>query len=182
MATAKQRRRYAEEILFANCMTAAGLVAKEGQFLAVNTAYCDLLGYSEVELTSMTFEEVTENRDGSADREMADKVADGEITSYEMEKRYLTKRSMVVWVRLRVDAVRDSKGEFLCFLAQAVRLTPATTQEPTLTAPLSQPAVPNEVALVVWAKKNWPLLLWILGGLSGLLGSALQVALGNSSK
>ena len=167
--------------MFKHCITAAGLVKTNGEFLAVNDAYCDLLGFSSAELVGRTFQSVTAHGDSGPDSEMAEKVASGQISSYEMEKRYLTKRNHVVWVLLRVDAVKDSAGNFLCFLAQARKLAPHRDEPVHLDEIVPQdttPAVPKEVAMIAWAKANWPLLLWILSGIAALVGTILKAAFG----
>jgi len=152
-------------------MTGAALVEKDGTFVTANEAYCSILGYANSELAGKRFQEVTYPGDTEYDEEMASRVAAGQIESYTMTKRYVTKRSSVVWVRLRVDALRDGDGQFLCFLAQCHPL------EPIPAAAVATPTsgtIPREVALLVWVKANWPVLLWVLSGLAAVLGYALQ--------
>lgn len=94
------------------------IVNKEGNFLYVNAALCDLLGYNKEELLSKKFQEITHRDDLLADETMANKVAEGEESSYTMIKRYLTKTYGVIWVKLKVTGVYADDGVFEVFFTQ----------------------------------------------------------------
>lgn len=167
------RKPAAFELLWERCLTGAALVERDGRFVTANESFLRLLGYTSSELTELRFQSVTYPGDAPHDEEMAARVAAGTIESYTMTKRYLTKRSEVVWVRLRVDALRSpDDGAFVCFLAQAQPLGPVAAAVPAPAG--AHDGVPLDVAWLVWAKTNWPILLWILSGLAALLGFGLQ--------
>ncbi|HEY9647697.1 MAG TPA: PAS domain S-box protein, partial [Chroococcidiopsis sp.] len=94
------------------------LVSLEGRCLKANAALCNFLGYSEVELRQLTFQDLTYAGDLVRDREIADRVFAGEIDSFTIEKRYVTKQGTVVWGFLSSALVRDVHNQPLYFVSQ----------------------------------------------------------------
>ena len=94
------------------------LISLDGHWLKVNHALSDLIGYTEQELKAKTFQEITHPEDLDADLNYVDKMLTGEITSYQMEKRYFHKSGNIVWVLLSVSLVRDGEGKSQYFIAQ----------------------------------------------------------------
>src|SRR5262249_18608793 len=76
------------------------LVAPDGRFLQVNDALCSIVGYSQQELLSKTFQDITHPLDLEADLEYVRQLLGGETDTYQMEKRYYHKLGHVVWVLL----------------------------------------------------------------------------------
>ncbi|MEO6457167.1 MAG: PAS domain S-box protein [Chloroflexia bacterium] len=89
----------------------------------VNSALCELLGYSEQELTSMTFVEFTHPEDVEADLKLAGQILQGEIPSLTVEKRYLTKNQDIVWAQLSVALMRDKVGNIVYGLSMMEDIT-----------------------------------------------------------
>jgi PAS domain S-box-containing protein len=75
-------------------------VGKDYRILRVNSALCQLLGYSEAELLQLSFPEITHPDDRGADLELAARLFRREIPFYRMRKRYLKKNGEIIWVRL----------------------------------------------------------------------------------
>jgi two-component system, sensor histidine kinase and response regulator len=94
------------------------LVSLTGQWLKVNQALCDSIGYSVKELRGKTFQEITHPEDLAADLANVRQLLDGEIGSYKMEKRYFHKDGRVVWVSLGVSLLRDKQNKPLYFISQ----------------------------------------------------------------
>jgi two-component system, cell cycle sensor histidine kinase and response regulator CckA len=94
------------------------VVATDGRFLHVNHSLCELVGYSRDELLAGTFQQITHPDDLDADLALVRQVLDGEIRSYQLEKRYLKKDGGVAWVLLSVSLVRDEHNFPLHFIAQ----------------------------------------------------------------
>jgi two-component system cell cycle sensor histidine kinase/response regulator CckA len=99
------------------------LVSLEGCFLRVNSAFCRMLGYSENELLSMTFGEVTHPDDLSASNEWVRNLLSGKSTSIDLEKRYLNKTGNVVWGIVRAFLLRDAGGHPLFFSTSVQDIT-----------------------------------------------------------
>jgi PAS domain S-box-containing protein/diguanylate cyclase (GGDEF)-like protein len=99
------------------------LIRPDGRWLKVNRALCDLVGYSEAELLTRSFQDITCPEDLEKGREKLRRMIAGEIRSYEMEKRYLHARGHLVTVVLNVSLVRDVQGQPLYFISQIQDIT-----------------------------------------------------------
>jgi PAS domain S-box-containing protein len=100
------------------------LVSPEGRFLEVNRALCGILGYTEGELLAKTFQDLTHPDDLEVDRDLVRQLLANEITTYQVEKRYICKDEHVAWVRVTVSLVHDAKGDPLYFVFQLQDITP----------------------------------------------------------
>ncbi len=86
-------------------------VAPDGTWLRVNRKFCTITGYSEPELCSLTFGDITHPDDVDADRAQASSLLRGEITTYSMEKRYIRKDGDSIWVNLTVSLANGEDGK-----------------------------------------------------------------------
>ncbi|MBG1245001.1 PAS domain S-box protein [Nostoc sp. NZL] len=96
--------------MFNQAAVGISLVALDGQFLQINSALCEITGYSHEELIQMNFEEITHPDDLEVDWDNARRVLAKEISGYSLEKRYIRKDGSIVWVNLTSSAVWDAKG------------------------------------------------------------------------
>src|ERR1700730_4500647 len=94
------------------------LVAPDGRWLRVNPSLCRIVGYSPEELLATTFQAITHPADLDADIEYVQRMLEGSIPHYQMEKRYLRKDGHLVWILLSVSLVRDGGGQPLYFVSQ----------------------------------------------------------------
>jgi len=78
----------------------ATLDSLSGRFTQVNDTYCDITGYSEEEMLDRTFQELTHPDDLQADMDHMQLLLAGQVSSFQMEKRYIRKNGAVVWVNL----------------------------------------------------------------------------------
>ncbi|MEO8627563.1 MAG: PAS domain S-box protein, partial [Betaproteobacteria bacterium] len=74
-------------------------------------------------MLSMTFQSITHPDDLGADLSQVQRLLDGEIKSYQMEKRYRRVDGEFVFVLLNASLVRDAKGAPLHFIAQIQDVT-----------------------------------------------------------
>jgi PAS domain S-box-containing protein len=131
--TAEHSLRESEQRLrltFEHAPIGEALVELDGRWRRVNAAVTALTGYSETELQGMTFQDITHPDDLDL-HHLAQLVA-GEITSYQIEKRYFTASGATVWVLLSVTLVRDDELEPLYFIAQIQDITDAKRQRDAL--------------------------------------------------
>lgn len=91
-------------------------VAPDGRWLRVNRKLCDIVGYSEAELLTKTFQEITHPDDLPADLAETQKLIDGTLDTFTIEKRYLRKDKSSVWVNLTVSCARDGNGKLKHFI------------------------------------------------------------------
>ncbi|WP_455377741.1 PAS domain S-box protein, partial [Petrachloros mirabilis] len=107
-------------------------VALDGRWLKVPPSLCKLLGYSESELLAGTFMNVTHPDDVEADWSQCQRVIQGEIKSFQLEKRYIRKDKEVVWVYLNCSGVYDTAGRLLHFLTYIKDITDRKRAEQSL--------------------------------------------------
>ncbi len=117
-ARAAQRSRDATfEAVFANAPIGIAVVGLNGTFERVNKALCRITGYEEQQLAELTFQDITHPDDLNADVHEATRLLNGEITSYQMDKRYYAVDGHLIWVRLSASIVRDDAGQPRHFIA-----------------------------------------------------------------
>jgi PAS domain S-box-containing protein len=83
----------------------------EGRLTQVNQKFCDLVGYSEAELRSTHFADITHPDDLASDQVQVIRLLTGESSSFTMEKRYIHADGTPVWVNLSGSLVHNASGE-----------------------------------------------------------------------
>ena len=68
------------------------LEGKDHHFTNVNSALCQMVGYSDAELLQMSFIDITHPDDRQTDVELAERLFKGEVPFYHLRKRYVKKR------------------------------------------------------------------------------------------
>ncbi|MCL1474563.1 PAS domain S-box protein [Argonema antarcticum] len=96
--------------IFEQAAVASSISAPSGQLLRVNQKLCDFLGYTESELLSKTFQEITHPDDLEMDLRYYRQVLTGKIQTYSLEKRYIRKDRRLRWGNLTVSGVLEGDG------------------------------------------------------------------------
>jgi PAS domain S-box-containing protein len=99
------------------------ITAVDGSFLRVNEALCEILGRSPEELSSLTWVDVTDPEDRTAQEAYEDIALAGHTQSLRTENRYLRSDGRLVWTLLSRSLIRDPEGEPLAFICQVVDIT-----------------------------------------------------------
>ncbi|TKB04134.1 diguanylate cyclase [Alteromonas portus] len=97
------------EKTFDFCPVGLAHVSVDGSFIRVNKRLCDFLGYSNEELTKLTFQELTAPDYLDEDLDYLARLLKGDIDDYSIEKRYLRRDGEQVWAKLTVSLVRDKR-------------------------------------------------------------------------
>jgi len=111
------------ENAFQHAPIGMALVAPNGSWLKVNHSLCEILGYSDAELTKLSFQALTHPEDLKADLAQVDELVAGKTDGYQMEKRYFRKDGGIAWVLLSVSLVRLPSGEPKFFITQVEDIT-----------------------------------------------------------
>jgi PAS domain S-box-containing protein len=107
----------------ANAPIGMALVGLDGRFIEVNDRLCQILGRPRNELVRLAFQDITHRDDLDTDLGYAAQLLTGEISHYELEKRYLLPSGGVVWALLSGSLVRDDEDRPLHFIAQIVDIS-----------------------------------------------------------
>jgi PAS domain S-box-containing protein len=103
---------------FSTAPQGMALVSLQGQWLEVNEVLCEMLGYSREQLLRSDFQQITHPDDLEADLQNIEELLAGEISAYQMEKRYLDSQGRIIWVLLSVSLVRDADDQPVHFVVQ----------------------------------------------------------------
>jgi len=96
---------------FEQAAVGIALVSTQGQFLELNQRFCDIVGYSQEEMQTLTFQDITHPEDIEPDLDYIRQLMAGDIPHYSMEKRYIHKNGSLVWINLTVGVERYPSGE-----------------------------------------------------------------------
>ena len=86
-------------------------------WIEVNQKLCDLLGYKQTELFSMTWEQLTHPEDLMKDVAQFNKVLSNKIEGYTLDKRFIRKDGFVIYTEISVRCVRKPDGKVDYFVA-----------------------------------------------------------------
>ena len=98
--------------VFDNAGIGIDLLDRHGRIVKVNQALLNILGYTEEELSRLTFLDTTHPDDREISKRKLKALMSGEIDSYKLEKRYVTKDGSIVWAELWSSGIRDAYGKY----------------------------------------------------------------------
>ncbi len=99
------------------------ITSLDGRYQRVNQTLCNLLGYEATELIGKPYADVTHPEDLETNLMLRKSLLSGEISNFQMEKRYITKTGHIIYVILQVVLVRDEDSRPSHFLAEVVDIT-----------------------------------------------------------
>ncbi|HUX35489.1 MAG TPA: PAS domain S-box protein [Candidatus Paceibacterota bacterium] len=109
--------------IFENGQYGIILTGPDSRFVKVNPAFCKITGFTEAELLTKKFSDITHAENIKADTEAVPKLISGEMPYYHTEKRYIRKDSREIWVNLLVSVIRNADGSFMYFLGMVEDIT-----------------------------------------------------------
>ena len=92
------------------------ITSVDKRWLRINRRLCEMIGYNEAELKSLTWADITHPDDLDKDAEQLQHVLKGELESYELDKRFICKDGTVLYVHLTASCYR-SEGQVQFFIA-----------------------------------------------------------------
>lgn len=120
------------KLTFHHAPVGMAIVDLDGRWLQVNAAVVALTGYAEDELLTMTFQDITHPEDLQLDLDHLNRLYAGEVTSYRIEKRYITASGRVVHVLLSASLVRAEDDAPQYYIAQIQDITELVAQRQAL--------------------------------------------------
>ena len=106
------------ESAFSNAPIGMALIDMDGRWLQVNNALCRIIGHAESELKANALQSLTHPDDIDLDAPLLRQLLDGEISSYQVEKRFVHAWGHFVWMMMTVSLVRDEEGHALYLITQ----------------------------------------------------------------
>jgi len=82
-----------------------------GNVKQTNPRFCELTGYSDQELLSLSLSDYTHPDDLQQDAELMGQLVRGDMPMYQRNKRYIAKNGATVWVRATVSLLRFADGK-----------------------------------------------------------------------
>ena len=108
---------------FNNAPIGMAIISTGGNLMEVNKALCDLLGYSDDELLTMTFKDLSHPKDANVEMDYVRSMLRGEISNYQVEKRYVHKSGKIIQTILNSSVVRNEHGSVRYFIGQLLDIT-----------------------------------------------------------
>jgi len=106
------------EQIFERAPVGTGLLDRDGRWLLVNRALCDITGYTSEELIGKRFDGIIHPEDAYNDVDQRERLLAGEIDAFRVEKRYFDASGETVLAILSMSLVRDHDGAPLHYIAQ----------------------------------------------------------------
>ncbi len=98
------------------------LVDIDGKYIEANDRLCEMFGYSNQEMKSLTFQEITYYEDLKLDLDHKGSLDSGKISNFSSEKRFIHKNKTIVWSHISVSLVKNSKNE-IYYVVQIIDIT-----------------------------------------------------------
>ncbi|MHA2176419.1 MAG: PAS domain-containing protein, partial [Candidatus Hodarchaeales archaeon] len=90
-----------------------GAVDENLNHLFVNNKYCEMLGYSQEELLSLTVTEITHPDDQHLDIELSQQLFNKNRDIFKISKRIIRKDNSICWINLTAAVIFDDEGNHL---------------------------------------------------------------------
>jgi diguanylate cyclase (GGDEF)-like protein/PAS domain S-box-containing protein len=120
------------DVAFDHAPIGMALFNTDGEYIRVNSALCAMLGRSVDELIGRRDQEFTHPDDRQSDVEAAWRILEGEIDTWQCEKRFLRPDGTVVWAIANLTFLRSADGHPLSWVGQFQDITRSKVQEARL--------------------------------------------------
>ncbi|MEJ2181900.1 MAG: PAS domain S-box protein [Nitrospirota bacterium] len=141
-------RRKAEEMLrdseqrfraaFENAAIGASMADLKGRFIKINRFLCNMLGYTEEEMLSKTFSEVTHPDDVQIGLDAMKTMVSEDVEYTSFEKRYIRKDGQVIHLIISPAIIRDDDRKPLYFVSLFQDITQRKKAEEKVTSSLKE--------------------------------------------
>lgn len=159
--------------------------AENHQLIQINPALCQLLDYTESELTALTFVDITYPEDREKDLQFFEQVKKGSLSSAQLEKRYLKKNQEIMWVSLTITVIRDQDNKPLYSLGMVQGISERKHAEERLR--LLELAVSNANDAIVITEADQldepgPRIVYVNQGFTRLTGYSPEEVIGKTPR
>jgi formate hydrogenlyase transcriptional activator len=108
--------------VFENSAIGVALTDLNGRFLATNSAYQKMLGYTEEEFRKLTFLDITHEDHREYNWDLINELFEGKRKQFQIEKQYQRKDGSLIWVSNNVSLVpgTESMPRFIMALSEDI--------------------------------------------------------------
>jgi diguanylate cyclase (GGDEF)-like protein/PAS domain S-box-containing protein len=96
------------------------LAKPDGELVYANRAFCNLLGYGPSECVGLGIKEIIHPDDAATASRQISRLIQGELPTYQFERRYLRKDGKPIWVLISASALWPGRGQPAYLTVQAV--------------------------------------------------------------
>jgi PAS domain S-box-containing protein len=121
------------------------LASPNTEFLRVNSALCQMLGYSKAELLQKNLREITHPDDLAKDLGNIKHLLDGSLQIYQTEKRYIHKSGQILWAHVHASLLKNDDGQPRLYVTHIQDITLRKRDEQVQQTYLRQMHVLNEL-------------------------------------
>ena len=118
--------------VFENSAIGVALTDLSGRFLATNSAFQKMLGYTEEEIGELTFLELTHEDYRESNWQLVTELLEGKRRQFQIEKQYRRKDGSLIWVSNNVSLVPGTKSMPRFLMALSEDITERKRTEETL--------------------------------------------------
>jgi len=159
-------------------------VGLDGRWLRVKQKLCEILGCTCEELLNLSWNEISHPDDVKIDGEQIRQLLAGEIVNYSLEKRYLRKDGVPVWVNLTVSLLRQTSRKEIAepqyFIAVIEDITKRKQAEATVQEAEAKFQIMADIApVMIWMSGLDKLCNFFNQGWLEFTGRTIEQELGN---
>lgn len=145
------------------------MVSADGSLLKVNKQFVDFIGYNKEELLTINLDQISHPLDLHLDPVKI--MLDGNLETYQVEKRFFHKNDTIVWVSLSASMVKDINDKPIHFIYQLQDISAKiAAQEEIIYANQKLTAIYNSVNVVIIATNLNGIITHFNTGAENLLG------------
>jgi len=105
------------------------LISPDGKFIHVNYAFAKMLDYPVEELEKLNFTEITHPSDMDKSKECMRSLLANKQDKYRLEKRYLNKNGVIIWVDVSASLLRTDVDDPKYFITSVMDITEKKEKE-----------------------------------------------------
>lgn len=170
------------DALFEKSLTPTAFVSPDGTFMAVNSAFADMLGYSRLEIVGrLRWQDVTHRDESEVFEREAALTAAGKQREYKIQKRYLHKDGKHIYCVVQVARIPEV-GEFVHFVQQAQQLPISGRNLEVQRDEHGNPVIVPVVRIEDFIKRNWKVVLGVLAPVVTWVGVTANDYYGTKAK
>jgi PAS domain S-box-containing protein len=109
--------------IFENSSVGIAVISLDFKIINVNTAYCNMLGYSEKELIGKSIEDITHPETANENHKLQAQLKNGEISSFQLEKTFIHKNGQSVYGLLNACVIKNIYDKPIYFLGSVQDIT-----------------------------------------------------------